>query len=158
MLQTPLLTLLAVSVFTLSAPGQQKPDFSGRWTFSKAKSKLQLESLAGLERGTVRIEHREPRFKFERTFTVSGKDSTYSYELTTDGREVATGEGGQKHFSKLYWEGNSLVFATRIVAPQGEATNVVHYRLLDGGRALQAEEQFRGPRLKYDNLWVFEKQ
>jgi hypothetical protein len=23
---------------------------------------------------------------------------------------------------------------------------------------LLAEEQFRGPRLKYDNLWVFEKQ
>jgi len=25
------------------------------------------------------------------------------------------------------------------------------------GRMLQAEERFRGPRLRYDNVWMFEK-
>jgi hypothetical protein len=34
----------------------------------------------------------------------------------------------------------------------------VRYALLEGGRVLRAEERFRGPRLSYDNLWVFDKQ
>lgn len=59
--------------------------------------------------------------------------------------------------SRLYWEGDILVFVTRIVAPQGEATNIVHYSLREGGRVIEAAEKFRGPKLSYDNLWVFDK-
>jgi hypothetical protein len=47
---------------------------------------------------------------------------------------------------------------TRLVAPQGDAINVVHYRLAANGRELRAEEQFRGPKVSYDNVWVLDKQ
>jgi len=52
----------------------------------------------------------------------------------------------------------SLVFDVRIVFKDGrEATNVVRYILRDGGRTFVAEEKFRGPALKYDNLWVADR-
>ncbi|NIM10593.1 MAG: hypothetical protein GTO45_01255 [Candidatus Aminicenantes bacterium] len=151
------LIFLVFFLFTFSVSGQQGTDFSGEWVLNKEKSKFQVQQLAALEQAVVRIEHREPIFKLYRTFTFGGKEDVFSYELSTDGKEVESQEEGRKLFSKLYWEGDALVFVTRIIAPQGEAVNTVYYRLLEKGQVLQAEESFRGPRFSYDNLWVFEK-
>ena len=151
-----LITLVFLSI-AASLGAQPKPNFSGEWVLNKAESKLQLQSLANLESGVVRIEHREPDFSFDRTFVVGGKESKTTYRLTTDGKESASQNGDQQHFSTLSWDGDVLVYFTRIVAPQGEATNTVRYRLRDGGRVLEAAESFRGPKLSYDNLWVLDK-
>jgi len=135
---------------------QQNIDFSGNWILSKERSKFQLKFFEKLEKAVVYIEHDEPLFRFTRVFTSEGQDNSLTYELTTDGKEKITQEGNQKYISQLYWEGETLIFFTRIESPQCEATNTVRYRLLNNGRTFQAEESFRGPRLKYDNLWVFE--
>jgi len=37
------------------------------------------------------------------------------------------------------------------------ATNKFAYHLSADGLRLTATESFRGPRLKYDNVWVFDK-
>jgi hypothetical protein len=157
MRRTHIAVLLSLSLVALTASAQQKPDFTGDWVLDKAKSTL-VKQLAGIQKGVVHIEHDDPDFEFDRTFTFDGKDSNFGYELTTDGNEVVSDEDGNKLYSRLYWEGDSLVYFTRIVAPAGEATNVVHYRLANDGRELRAEEQFRGPQLSYDNLWVFDRQ
>jgi len=149
----PLSVLLSFSfVYT-----QTIVDFSGEWLLNKERSQFQLKILDSLEKGVVRIDHKEPVFRLHRVFTSNGHDDSLSYELTTDGKEATTQEGDQKHISRLYWEEDTLVYVTRIFAPQGEATNTVRYHLEENGRTLQTEEQFSGPRLKYDNLWVFEK-
>ena len=51
----------------------------------------------------------------------------------------------------------AVVYLTSYVAPRDEARNTVRFELLDGGKALQAEESCRGPRLTYDDLWIFTK-
>jgi hypothetical protein len=137
---------------------QQKPDFSGEWILNKDKSHLELKILKKLEKAMAKIEHRDPVFKLSRVFIIEGEDNSLTLELISDGIEKSSQEGNQTHHSRLYWEGKMLVFVTRIVAPQGEATNTVRYQLLENGRILKAEEKFRGPRLEYDNVWVFEKQ
>jgi hypothetical protein len=124
---------------------------------NKEKSHLQLKVLEKLERAVAVIEHKDPHFRLSRVFTIDGHDDSMTLELMTDGKERSSEEGDQTHYSRLYWDGNSLVFVTRIVAPQGEALNTVRYQLVENGQLLKAEEKFRGPRLKYDNLWVFEK-
>jgi hypothetical protein len=149
--------ILSLSLVALAVPAQEKPDFSGDWVLNKAKSTV-IKQLAGLEKAVAHIEHHDPVFKFQRTFTIDGKDNSFGYDLTTDGEEVVSDQGDSKLYSRLYWDGNALVFFTRIVAPAGEATNIVHYRLAREGRELRAEEQFRGPQVSYDNLWVFDKQ
>jgi hypothetical protein len=44
-----------------------------------------------------------------------------------------------------------------ILADGRQATDVVRYTLRDGGQTFVAEEKFRGPVLKYDDLWVAER-
>ena len=148
-------TLLALFLVACTTQSVSKhPDFSGRWIIDKVNTKLQFLNISSLQRGIVVIEHHEPTFKFTRTFTVTGKDNTFSYELTTDGKEVVTQSGGQEQHSRLYWDGDQLVFVMRIVAADGESTNTVHYMLIAGGSQLQGEESFRGSSTNYDNLWI----
>jgi hypothetical protein len=91
-------------------------------------------------------------------FIVSGKEDAVSYALTTDGKEKIDKEPGRTTTSRLYWDGDVLVFDERIVLTDGrEATNVVRYSLRDGGRTLVAEEKFRGPFRKHDNLWAADR-
>ena len=139
-----------------AAPAGDKPDFSGDWMFNAEKSKLQIQSK--LEGGTFTVDHKEPDFRFSRVFIIGGKSDAYSYALTTDGREKVEEQPGRTLRSRLYWDGDVLVFDVRIVLKDGrEATNVVRYSLRDGGRTFVAEEMFRGPVVKYDNVWVADR-
>jgi hypothetical protein len=151
------LVAAAAALAGWTRPSRVRPDFSGEWTLSKERSHFELAAARTIERGVVRIEHREPHFRFERTFTVGGAEDRVAYEMTADSSEVVSREGALTSRSRLYWVGDTLVYETRMVAPGGEATNVVRCSLLDGGSALRAMERFRGPRLSYDNLWVFER-
>ena len=66
-------------------------------------------------------------------------------------------EEGRTLFLRLYWQGDALIFATRITEPRGDAANVLTYWLRGNGRILEAEERFRSPWLSYENVWVFDK-
>ncbi len=140
----------------LTAATQTRPDFSGSWTLNRERSTLQ-PPFASIERGIVRIAHREPDFSFHRSFVTAGREDTLGYELKTDGSEVERQEGAIRSVSALRWVGDTLMFVSRMVAPFGTAADTVFYRLLDGGRVLHADERFRGARVSYTNLWIFEK-
>jgi hypothetical protein len=92
----------------ISAAAQERPNFTGDWTLDLKASQLH-EDYRALERGVVRIEHREPAFTFRRTFFVKGQPSEASgqlnnrvkYELTDEGRTLRATEdfdgGGRSH-------------------------------------------------------------
>ena len=130
---------------------------SGDWALSLQRSRLDHRIAQGLERGTVKITQTDSLFTFRRLFVVGGKEDRAGYELPLDGTEKAVSDGPMPHHSKLEWEADALVLRERYKAPQGEATNTVHYRLLDNGRTIEAREVFHGPRVQYDNTWIFEK-
>jgi len=148
---------LATLFSSLNLLAQAKPDFSGDYVLNKAKCQFQVQQAADLESGTVSIVQKGDSFKFSRVFTVKGKDDPLSYQLTIGDKEVAAERDGMKEFSRIYWENNALLYEVRMLAPQGEATNVVRYTLEEGGRVLRADETFHGPRLSYKNVWVFER-
>jgi hypothetical protein len=143
---------------SLALPAQPKPDLSGDYVLNKERSRLQVRQFAQLEKATLKIVHKGGSFEFQRVFTAQGKELPHSYRLTIGDQEVAGEEDGLKQFSRLYWDSGTLVFQTRTLAPRGEATNTVRYTLEENGRVLRALELFRGPRLSYDNLWLFERQ
>src|SRR5919112_1901261 len=83
--------LLASSLVVRPAAGmstatQARLNFTGEWALDLENSQLH-DDYRALERGEVRIDHREPTFRFRRTFFVKGKPIDASYEVTTDGRE-----------------------------------------------------------------------
>lgn len=152
------LLLLAGFVLTageaLGAAG--KPDFSGTWALNLEKSRLQADF--GIRGGTITIDHQEPAFRLNRVFAAGGQEDIVSFELTTDGTEKIVRGSGRTTTSRLYWDGGVLVLDERIVLAGGRtATNVVRYSLRDGGRTLVAEEKFRGPAHRYDNLWIADR-
>jgi hypothetical protein len=138
-------------LLAVAASGQEKPDFSGDWIFNPQESKLEIKIK--IARASFTIDHKEPNFHFSRVFVIDGKQDALSYTMTTDGREVVRKQADGTTYSRLYWDGDGLVFDTRIMLNDGrEAINIVRYSLRDGGKTFVAEEKFRGPVLKYDNL------
>ncbi|HNX49461.1 MAG TPA: hypothetical protein PLS53_03205 [Thermoanaerobaculaceae bacterium] len=150
-----ILVVLLITVLASLAWAADKPDLSGKWVLNLGKSTL---ATPGIEAGTVRITHQEPRFHFARTFqTRDGRDNL-TFDATTDGAERTTRSDGMTTRSRLHWEGQELVLDETTQVGSRTATNVVHYSLSDGGKVLIARESFRGPRLQYDNTWMFDRQ
>ncbi len=150
--------ILAVTTLVLSgvtiAWNQGRPDFSGEWVLNVTKSTV---ATPGIQSGTARIDHKEPLFVFQRTFVTKDGPDEVRYELATDGKEKVTTAGNQTRRSRLYWEGAELVLDEKIEMSGRTATNVVHYRLENGGRVLIAHEVFIVPSFKHDNTWVFDR-
>lgn len=132
-----------------------KPNFTGTWKVNLQKSKLQIPPP---ESTVFLVEHDEPRLKITRTHVFSGKSDTFTILLTTDGHETVLKDAQRTIYSRAYWEGNVLVFDSRIVTEAGEATNVVRYRMAKDGQSFTARERLRSPKLNYDNVWVMERQ
>ncbi len=146
---------LAFAAGTAAAAGE-KPDYSGTWIFNAQKSRLQVP--ARLDSAVFTIDHREPVFRFSRVFVVRGREDSLSYELTTDNREKVEKLSDRTVTSRLRWDGDALVLQNRIVLLDGrEAINTVRYRMLKNLQTLVAEEEFRGPLRKHDNLWVADR-
>jgi hypothetical protein len=135
---------------------QQKPDFSGEWKLNVQASTLSPTVAPAAQSGVLRIAHHEPRFMAQQTVVLDGKPFESKFELLTDGREVVTDGGGRRIVSTLRWDGDALVFTSRIQGPGGDTTISFRYELQDGGHRLRAVEQIRGGR-DQDNLWVFER-
>lgn len=131
-----------------------KPDFSGTWKFNPAKSVLQIPAP---DATIFVVDHREPIFRIQRTHVSGEKSDTFALDLTTDNKEVKIDRGELQMCARVYWEGDTLVFETRLVKQGEEATNLVRYKLAETLDSCTAEECFRSKALNYDNIWVMEK-
>ena len=136
---------------------QQKPDFSGEWKLNPQASTLSPTVAAAAQSGVLRIEHHEPSVTVHLTIVLDGKPFESKFELLSDGREIVTDGGGRRIVSTLRWDGDALVFTSRIQRQDVEMTISFRYELQDGGRRLRAAEQLRGGGRDQDNLWVFER-
>lgn len=153
------LSLVIGFVAGISAAGQERPNFTGDWTLDLKNSQLH-EDFRALERGVVRIDHREPAFTFRRTFFFKGQPNEASFEVTTDGREHrVAGPNGSAVVATMHWEQMALVVHQRISDPRmGELDNKVRYELTDGGQTLRSIEDFAGGGRSHHNVWVYTRQ
>jgi hypothetical protein len=151
--------LFAILAFAAAAassvpqtPGH--PDFTGSWVFNAARSKMQIPPP---DSAVFTIDHKEPLFKLSRTLVTKGQADTWGIDLTTDGKEVTQKNPGETTTGHLTWDGRELVFDSTIVLGTRKASNIVRYSLSADGSVLTAVEKFRGPVVKYDNIWVFDR-
>ena len=131
-----------------------RQDFTGRWHFDPWASQLQIDTPESV---ALVIEQDDTCFRLERALTVAGHTDTFSITLDIGAVNPPVARGPVMLHPSLEWEGEELVFRTRIVGEDGEDTNLVRYRLEDDGAILVAEERFQGPGKRYRNTWVFRK-
>jgi RimJ/RimL family protein N-acetyltransferase len=131
-----------------------KPDFTGTWAFNPGKSRLQIRAP---DETLFVIDHREPDLHISRTHQVAETRDSFSLDLTTDGREVSIERADLRLRARAYWEGDTLVFDSRLTRAGEEATNVVRYTLSADGQRFLAEERFRSPSSSYDNTWALDR-
>jgi len=149
------MTALGLLMTTVLAAGDgPKPDFSGTWIFNPEKSGL--ESSAPTKSVFV-IEHDDPVFKLTRTHTRGEKSNTLSFEVTTDGKESYEKKGEYEAWTRMYWLGEELVLDMKMTYRGEQGTNVVHYRLADGGKKFIAVEWYHMPKKQHHNYWVFDR-
>ena len=115
-----------------------------------------------VQTGVVRIEHRDPMFRYKAAFVgengpLQYGPLPYEYELRSDGREVGFIQQGLTTVSTLRWEGEALVATWRIQRVDGELRVSSRYELIDTGRRLRAVEQVRGGLQDQDNIWMFDR-
>jgi len=132
-----------------------RPDFSGRWRFDPAASALEIPTPEAVE---FAIEHREPLFRLSRTLTMAGRADTFAIDLVIGGDNAPVAHGEATLYPEIHWDGDDLVFPTRIVRGNEEATNHVRYHLEGDGSVLVATERLRSPGLNYDNRWVLTRE
>ena len=130
-----------------------KSDFSGEFVLDRPASTLS-SGAAAFESAVVRIEHREPVFRYWAKFVAGGKPVEYSFELLTDGPEVALGDNDA---SRLYWEGDALVSEHRTGTTDPAVTISWRYELVDSGRRLRAIERIKGGGRDQHNVWEFDR-
>ena len=58
---------------------------------------------AAVQSGVVRIEHRDPAFRYKAMFVSASGPLQYEYELQSDGREVGAIQNGVTTLSNLRW-------------------------------------------------------
>jgi hypothetical protein len=132
-----------------------KPDFSGTWKLNLDKSTLEIPPP---DSSVFYVDHKEPDFRLKRTHVFNGKPNTWGVDLTTDGKEAVQKEANGEVHIKLYWDGDALIFDSYLLTGKSKATNVVRYVLSEDSKVFTADERFSGPRLKYHNIWVFDRQ
>jgi hypothetical protein len=156
----PLFLTLVTTLFTLTvtaapaARGETKPDFSGTWIFNPAKSKLEIDPPT---KSIFVIEHRDPKFSLSRTHTWGEESDAWIFDSTTDGKEHYQKDGEFESWSRLTWMGEELILEMKVVYGGEEGTNVVHYRLAEGGKTFVAAEWFHLPSHQHHNLWIFDR-
>lgn len=52
------------------------------------------------------------------------------------------------------WEGDSLIFISKIISGQSQAENIVRYTLSPDGNELVGDEIYNGLPRSYHNQWV----
>ena len=132
----------------------EKPDFSGVWKFNLARSVLQISPP---DSTTFVINHREPRFRLERTHTFAGVSDLFTIELLTDGNSVELTHAGMTIRARLTWESEELIFSSELSRRNVRGTNIVRYRLTENGRSFVALERLNFEGQSHENVWVFER-
>jgi hypothetical protein len=162
LIQTCIVTgiLLRLSAFGITL---EKPDFSGLWILNRQISTASTLAKP-VQSGVVRIEHRDPVFRYTAAFESENGPMQYGplpdeYELHSDGLEIGFIQQGQTTLVSLRWQGEALVATWRIQRVQGGELRITErYELIDNGRHLRAVEQVRaGPLQDQDNIWIFER-
>ena len=138
------LLLLASAI---APAADSKPDFSGTWKLNTAKSEGAPGSLV------VKIDHKDPVFKYTASGSQDGNEFEETAELPTDGKEVTTSNG---LLVKAHWDGNVLVMEYK--SQDGNFAGVARHSISEDGKTLTRDADVKSSEGNHKEHLVLEKQ
>ncbi len=156
MLRKAILTVLTVSAFAASLVAQSKPNFSGTWKLNVSKS--DFGPLPGPTSRIDVIEHNDPVLKDSTSAEAAQGKQTFVSTYTTDGKEVVNKRGPQDIKSTVVWDGNKLVFNTKLTANDQDITIKNIWSLSADGQTLTQNVHLAAQMGEADQVMIMEKQ
>ena len=146
--------LLLTTAWCFSA--YSKPNFSGAWKLNVEKSDYgPMPAPTSL---TDKIVHEDPSLKISRSQTGQQGDATYDLSFTTDGKQNSNTVRGNSMKSTVAWEGEALIFDSKVEAQGNEITLKDKWTLSPDGKTITINRHAASPQGELDMKLVMEKQ
>jgi hypothetical protein len=142
--------LLAAALLALPLAAQSKPDFSGTWKLNVAKSEMGGSPVTEI---VVRVDHKEPIFKYIAKGVSGGEAFEDSLELNTSGKPTP-GPNGMTSVTR--WEGNAILVEGK--SADGAATITVRFSMSADGKTAIRDAVMKFPDGQQKLHEIYEKQ
>jgi len=135
---------------------QAKPNFTGDWKLSAAKSDFgQFPAPSSL---TQKVNHEEPLVKVSAKVTTDAGDMAFDATYTTDGMETTNQFGPNEMKSKAVWDGDSLIVTSKGIFGDAEVTIKDKWELSADGKTFTMSRHWSSSMGEMDQKMVLEKQ
>lgn len=121
-------------------------------------SALSTAVAESIRRGSMEIDHEDPRFAVHLTLVFDEQPFDVKFELSTDDPDGLVADRNAPLVTSLRWDGDVLVSTFTERGPYGEVVISFRYSLEAGGRRLRAVEEVRGGGRDQDNLWIYDRE
>ena len=155
-MQRAIRTILVLGVFLAgpSVASAAHPNFSGEWTLNASQSNF--GGMPAPTTFTQTITHDDPSLKVVTVQTgVFNFNADFTY--TTDGKECPNQLNDFKVTSVVTWEGDTLMFTSKMDFQGNPMTSNDKWTLSPDGRRLIIARHFNGPMGEGDAMFVMDK-
>lgn len=142
---------LLVLVAALTVAADNKPNLTGTWKLNPTKSEFFGRGVPSAL--AVKIDHKDPVFKYSATGTQDGNDFEESGEVTTDGKEGTSSNG---LMLKAHWDGKVLVVEYK--SQDGNFSGLARDTISEDGKTLTRDADIKSTEGDYKQHIVLEKQ
>jgi hypothetical protein len=146
---------LAVAVLSTTALAD-KPNFSGDWSLNIDKSNL--GPMPPPTSMTRKVDHKDPAMSMTQATVGSPQgDQTFTFKLTTDGKESTNEMMGAQAKTKATWEGDTLVVNVALEIAGTEIKLTEKWSMSADGKTLTDNTHFVIPQGEFDLTYVMDK-
>ena len=149
-------SILAATLLLAGVPrAAEHPNFSGDWTVNMAKSNFgQMPAPTSM---TQKITHNDPDIKVVTAQSGALGDFTSDFSFTTDGKECANQMNDFKMKSIVKWDGDTLVFDSKMDFQGNAMSGSDKWTLSADGKTITRQQHFSGPMGEGDATVVMDK-
>ena len=161
------LTIIILGSFFLiplkAIAASEKVNFSGEWTFNKAKSNTAIHQVIFL--GAFKLLQKGNELTIERlSMNRDGQEMKSTEKYTLDGKECENTTRNRTRKSIVTWseDGNSITISSKMVFDRNGQTMEIKiieiWKLEDGGKSLSIESSHSTPMGERKATLIYDKQ
>jgi len=133
-----------------------KPNFSGTWKLNLEKS--EYGPMPAPTSMVDKIAHEDPSLKINRNQAGQQGELNYDLNFTTDGKESTNTIRGNSMKSTVSWEGETLVFDSKLSIQDNEITFKDKWTVSPDGKTITINRHAASAQGEIDQKLVMEKQ